>query len=124
MENATKQDILELDDMEIDRATKDAYYKISFLKDGNGTLVKGDFSSKEAYIAKLNSNNQEKVIAEASDHFAIRPNTYKIAIKEKDENNNSVTYDTSSLLKLVAGHNYQVEANATTNNNTIALKYT
>jgi hypothetical protein len=110
------------DDLNISKAIKDAYFKIYYIKDENGTILHGNYTDKNSYNGMLNSNNNhEFAIEDASDHFAIRPASFLVSIKDLDENNNSVIYRTnnksySTPLNLVAGHPYIIEVNATLDN--------
>ena len=115
--------ILDDNDLKIERATRNASFRLSFLLDENGTMLHGNYANEVDYnMTKAMEGNSEKI--SGSDNFAIRPNTYTINVKDKDENNNSVTYDTSTLLNLVAEHNYKVEVNATRyNSKERALQY-
>ncbi len=115
IENGSQQDILKAEDMKIDKAIKDTSYKISFLKDINGSFVKGNFSSEGAYAAQLNNNAQEKVTEEASDHFAIRPAAFKLVLKALDKNNTkniATNINSTSNHKLSAGYSYELNVTA------------
>ncbi|HHH51784.1 MAG TPA: hypothetical protein ENK76_05395, partial [Campylobacterales bacterium] len=111
-------------DLNISKAIKDAYFKIYYIKDENGTILHGNYTSD--YNKTLGSNNNhEFTIEEASDHFSIRPEKIITTIKDLNENNNTITY-TDNPLNLVAGYPYIIEANATLydNNQTTAQSYT
>ncbi|RUM70873.1 MAG: hypothetical protein DSZ07_01655, partial [Sulfurovum sp.] len=111
------------EDLNIPKAIKDTYFKIYYLKDANGSILHGDYTSN--YNETLGNNNYELPIEDVSDHFSIRPANFLINIKDKDENNNTITYNSSNLLNLVAQYPYIIDVNATLDNdNQKTLSYT
>jgi hypothetical protein len=120
-------DVTNSDDLIIQRATRDARFRISFLTDENGSMIKGDFSNESDYNATLNSNGEINYISR--DNFAIRPATYRIEILDRDDDNSSVSYRTNDSnhttpLNLVAEHGYRVNAKATSyNSENVAFGY-
>jgi hypothetical protein len=104
-------------DLRINKATREAEFKLYFLVDENGSMLHGKYIKEEDYNNIKNSNNNQEINS-ISDDFAIRPANFLIKIKDSDENNNSILYRTnnktySTPLNLVAGHPYIIEANAT-----------
>jgi len=113
IDSNTRIDILDENDLAIPKATKDASFRVSFLKDLNGSIAKGDYSNREDYELLLNSGYTETT-QDSSDHFAIRPTTFNISI---GDNNGSIIYlennsTQTEPLELVAGHNYYIGAKA------------
>ena len=117
-----------IDDLAIQRATRNAIFKISYLLDENGTLIHGQYNNEADYNTKKYTNNNQETYG-YSDNFAIRPASYRINIMDKDENNNTVSYrinnqDINTPLNLVAEHDYKVEIIATKyNSQNRALNY-
>jgi len=125
IDSATKFDVLDSSDLALSKVTRDASFKVSFLKDVNGSIAHGNYASKEAYNALL-SKGYIQVTQEASDHFAIRPAGFKILI---GDNNGTIIYRDNTLnwtnpLELIAGHNYYIEARAVDKNGTLVRRYT
>jgi len=117
IESGNRVDITDNSDLALLKATKDASFRVSFLKDENGTIVHGNHASEEAYSNLENRVGYTQVSNESSDHFAIRPAGYKIEIKDKDEDNQTLTYRDSSYsgddaLKLFAGYAYKIDVRA------------
>ena len=117
IEEGSRIDIDADNDLDILTASKDVNFKVSFLKDDNGTIVHGNYADKDSYNSLLNRAGYSEISQEASRHFSIRPAGYKIYIKDIDESNNSITYRDSSYsgnkpLKLVSGYDYKIEAKA------------
>ncbi len=109
-EKRSRIDINDVSDLKITRATRNAAFKISYLLDENGTLVRGNYAKDRLYAQKksLKGNKEETSI---SDNFAIRPATYRISIGE----DNGTVYGINSSdkeLKLVAGHTYKIQVDA------------
>ncbi|NOZ89674.1 MAG: LamG domain-containing protein [Epsilonproteobacteria bacterium] len=130
IENSSRVDITDKSDLAILKATKDASFKISFLKDENGTIAHGNYANIDNYNALLNQGYTQTSQNEVGDHFAIRPAGYKVEIKDIDENNKTVSYRDSSYsedkpLNIVAGYNYRVYAKAVAydTNNSTAIGY-
>lgn len=129
--NSSKVDITDSNDLAILDATKDASFKISYLKDENGTIAHGDYATKEAYLSLVNKGYTEVSQDDVGDHFAIRPAGYIVTIGDIDENNKSIVYrDSSSLdsnpLNLSAGYRYKIKAVAIANdiNSSKTIGYT
>jgi len=126
IDSTTRVDILDEDDLSISQATKDATFRVSFLKDENGTIVHGDYALEDSYNALLNSSRYYELSQDASDHFAIRPAGFNISI---GDNNGSIIYvennkTQTSPINLVAGYNYYIEAKAVDLNGSIIGGYT
>jgi len=118
IENGNRVDVINNNDLALLRATKDASFRVYFLKDENGTIAHGNYANEQDYSSKEHRVGYTQVVQESSDHFAIRPANFLINIKDLDENNNSLLYRTnnksySTPLNLVAGHPYIIEVNAT-----------
>ena len=125
IDSATRFDVLDSNDLALSKVTRDASFKVSFLKDVNGSISHGNYASEEAYNALL-AKGYTEVTQEASDHFSIRPAGFQILI---GDNNGTTIYRDSSTswsepLKLVAGHNYYIEAKAIDSNGTLVRRYT
>ncbi len=118
MDSSDRIDIVDEDDLAILRASRDASFRISFLKDENGTIVHGDYATQEAYSEIESKVGYTQTSRDVSDHFAIRPDSYFIKIGDIDEDNNSVTYlnnniQSNTYFGLVAEYPYILEVNAT-----------
>ena len=126
-ENA-RFNITTLHDLEIQRASRNAIFKVSYLLDENGTLMHGAYNNEAEYNLTKSSNKNQETYG-YSDNFAIRPASYHIELNDVDRDNNSVTYATNDSgqnqeLKLVAGYNYKLKAQAVIDgNNSIARHY-
>jgi len=98
-------------DLNIEKAIKNAYFKLYYIKDENGTILHGNYTNN--YNETLGSNNNhEFIIEDASDNFAIRPANFLINIQDKDKDNNTITYSDNPL-NLVAEYPYIIDINAT-----------
>jgi len=120
IQDSAKVDIVDTNDLAILQATKDASFKIAFLKDENGTIAHGNYATQEAYTSLIDQGYTEFTQSDVGDHFAIRPAGYIVSIGDIDENNQSVvyrdsTYSGSTPLNLLAGYNYKIEAKAIAN---------
>ena len=132
IQNSNRADIINENDLNITEATKDAHFRVSFLKDENGTIAHGNYANEESYNNMITQAGYTEMSQDdASDHFAIRPAGYIVEIRDIDENNNTITYRDSSYsednpLNLSAGYNYLIYAKAIgyDNNSSIALGYT
>jgi len=130
-ENDARVDQLDPDDLKIAQASRDLLFRLSYLKDENGSLLKGRYDSADAYNEqKESANNSETIIYESSDHFALRPAYYHITLGDQDEENSSITYQENnqpqnSALKLVAQYPYTLKIEAQMeSNNTATPNYT
>jgi hypothetical protein len=131
IENGYRANIINGSDLALLRATQDASFRVSFLKDENGTIAHGDYANEYDYNNVENRVGYTQVAQESSDHFAIRPAGYKVVIQDIDENNQTVSYRDSSYsendhLPLVAEYAYIIDAKAVAldSNNSTALGYT
>ncbi len=131
IENGDRVDVRIDNDLAILQATKDASFKVSFLKDENGTIVHGNYANKDSYENIANRVGYSEITQEASSHFSIRPAGYKIAIEDIDEDNKTITYrdskDSSSKpLDLASEYSYRIKAKAIAKdtNNSITKGYT
>ncbi len=121
--------IIDSDDLKIQRATRKAQFKISYIPDVNSTKISEFNNLQELYENLENNSSFKKGTQLSRDSFAIRPTSYRIELNDLDENNNSVTYATNynaqtQELKLVAGYNYKLKAQAIIDdNNSIATHY-
>ncbi len=92
-------------------------FKVYFIKDSNGSILHGNYANRDSYNSILNQTRYSEINQEASEHFTIRPAGYRVYIKDIDDTNNSIIYRDNSYsgsdnLKLFAGYNYIVEADA------------
>ena len=126
MDDSDRIDILDSSDLDILKATRDAVFKVSFLKDENGTISHGNYANENAYNErKSRAGYRQVVIPDVSDHFAIRPASYKIVLGDIDENNQTLRYainkNQTSSPRLVAEYPYILEINATDYNNSLTV---
>jgi hypothetical protein len=129
--NQSRVDITLNNDLNITTATRNAHFDLWHLKDVNGSILRGNYSSESSYNIMLESGNIDTLLGDTSDHFAIRPAGYKVEIQDIDENNQTITYRDSSYsendhLPLVAEYAYIIDAKAVAldSNNSTALGYT
>ncbi len=114
-------DIINSNDLKIDRATRVAGFRLAYLLDENGTILHGRYDNMIDYnTAKNLEGNKERV--DSFDTFAIRPASYRIEINDIDENNQTITYvsnDTqqNQALNLAAEHKYKLKADAVIDGN-------
>ncbi len=121
-ENNSRVEMINPDDLKIARATRDAHFRVSYLKDENGSNLKGLYNNETDYNAyKENPQNSEMTLYDSSDHFAIRPALYQVSIGDKDEENNSIEYQSNSInetvLKLASEYDYLLKVKALMENN-------
>ncbi len=121
-DNDSRVDMINPDDLKIARATRDAHFRVSYLKDENGSNLKGAYATEEEYSQQReNPQYSEVILYDSSDHFAIRPSLYQVTIGDMDEANNSIDYQTNSesqtTVKLAAEYDYRLEVNAIMENN-------
>jgi len=117
IESGSRKDIINSSDLALLRATKDASFRVSFLKDENGTIVHGDYANEDDYSSIENRIGYTQVAQASSDHFAIRPAGYKVEIQDVDDSHQVVHYRDNSYsgndaLPLVAEYNYKIDAKA------------
>jgi len=131
IEHGYRTDETNNSDLAILRATKDASFRVSFLKDENGTILHGNYADEENYSSIENRVGYTQVAQEASDNFAIRPAGYKVEIQDVDESHQVVdyrdsTYSQNDSLPLVAEYNYRIDAKAVALdvNNSTTIGYT
>ena len=110
-------DVVDDSDLKILDVTKDASFKVYFIKDSNGSILHGNYANRDSYNAILNQTGYSEINQDASESFTIRPAGYRVYIKDIDESNKTITYRDSSYsggdsLKLSAGYNYMIEADA------------
>ncbi len=114
-------DIINSNDLKIDRATRVAGFRLAYLLDENGTILHGRYDNMIDYnTAKNLEGNKERV--DSFDTFAIRPASYRIEINDIDENNQTITYvsnDTqqNQVLNFAAEHKYKLKADAVIDGN-------
>ncbi|CAA6818517.1 MAG: Unknown protein [uncultured Sulfurovum sp.] len=110
--SSNRYDVLQ--DIKIDRATRLANYRVSYLVDENGTLVYGSYTNSNDYAIKALTTNES---SNYSHSFAIRPAHFHVSIKESNEFNNTLYRDSSYLendyLNLSTGYNYTLFTKAT-----------
>ncbi len=117
IDGESRVDIVDSSDLKILDVTKDAIFKVYFIKDSNGSILHGNYANKDSYNSILNQTGYSEIIQDASKHFSIRPAGYRVYIKDIDENNKTIIYrdsiySGSDSLKLSAGYSYMVEADA------------
>ncbi|MCH9741376.1 MAG: hypothetical protein K0U38_11150, partial [Epsilonproteobacteria bacterium] len=104
-------DVISTDDLKIGRATRNAIFRVSYLVDENGSMVKGQYNDEVNYNATKALNSE--ISLNAKDNFAIRPASFRMEIRD-----NNVSYiDNSSKAKepidLAAEYEYELTAKAT-----------
>lgn len=112
------------DDLIIAQASRNAGYRISYLLDGNGSIVYGQYNNETDYSLQNQSYREEMV--QSRDNFAIRPASYRMSV---DENATVLikndTSNTNNSIALAAEHDYTLLAQATQfGSENIAEKYT
>ncbi len=117
IENGDRIDVKLDNDLSILTATKDASFKVYFLKDENGTISHGNYANQDSYNNVANRVGYSQISQDASQHFSIRPAGYKISIEDIDENNKTIIYKDSTdsktkSLDLASGYDYRLEAQA------------
>jgi len=117
-DNNSRVDMINPEDLKIARASRDVLFRLSYLKDENGSILKGQYDNEAAYNEQRdNPNNSETILYDSSDHFAIRPAYYTIELGDTDEQNNTVVYGANHSgenqnIKLAAEYPYQIKARA------------
>jgi len=101
--------------LNIEKVTRNAQFKLSYLLDENGTIIHGNYTTEESYNHKKIDTSEE--VNYYSDNFAIRPAAYHVQLNDIDANNQTVTYATNNnaqteALNLAAGYNYKLNAEA------------
>jgi len=117
IESGKRVDVKVDNDLSILTATKDASFKVSFLRDENGTIYHGDYANEASYSEIYNRAGYSEISQDASSHFTIRPAGYNIEIQDIDENNKTVLYRSSNYsgtipLNLASEYEYKIEAKA------------
>ncbi|MBD3793376.1 MAG: LamG domain-containing protein, partial [Campylobacterales bacterium] len=107
------------DDLAVDHATRKALFRISWLEDGNGSILYGDYSNPVDYDNKLSSAATCGCVGEesmnASDLFAIRPLGFNVAISDnltEVTNNNTTGGKGVNPVSLAAEYPYRLNAAA------------
>ena len=131
IESGARLDIEDSDDLKLSIATRDASFRVSYLKDVNGSILRGRYDNEADYNRTKNSDGNLETTEHASDHFAVRPANYRIELQDIDENNNTVTYRSNDKasqkpLNLIAEYDYRLNVYATIDGNdeVTAQKYT
>ena len=127
--NQSRVDITLDNDLNITTATRNAHFELWHLKDVNGSILRGNYSSESSYNMMLESGNIDTPLGDTSDHFAIRPASFRIEIGDRDGNNTFFLYGTNkspinNSARLASEYNYSLKAKAMMeNNNTILTNY-
>jgi hypothetical protein len=98
------------DDLKIAKATRNARFRVSYLLDGNGSIVYGQYNNANDYsqTKQIKSSNEG---FGSSDNFAIRPVSYRMRI---EDNGSKLIENTSTdKISLAAEHDYNLIADAT-----------
>ncbi|NEW60098.1 hypothetical protein GSY74_02275 [Sulfurovum sp. bin170] len=122
IESGSRVDVIDSDDLKIARATRDASFKVSYLKDANGSILHGNYTNN--YSETKESNGNSEVSTDASDNFALRPASYRMELGDSNRTYRINDTENSTPLNLVAEHDYRLRVKATKyNSEESASKY-
>ena len=109
-------DVINSEDLKIDRATKDAEFRISSLVDENGSLVEGQYDTEESYNQKNSIEGNSQVTTRSKDNFAIRPAGFKMMLWADDGEyrDHLATNNQENAGAIMAGYNYELNISAIT----------
>ncbi|MBU1668708.1 LamG domain-containing protein [bacterium] len=102
--------ITPVDDLQIPNATRDARFRISFILDSNGSIVTGKYDNAVDYNATKILNGED--FAHARDNFAIRAESFYMAIADGNMTRKTNQDIDTSPLKLAAGYDYNLNVTA------------
>ena len=80
-------DVTDTNDLNLSIATREAEYKISYLLDGNGSIIYGKYDNATDYKATQFNATQESNLSR--DSFSIRPASYRMTIEGITDNSSS-----------------------------------
>lgn len=98
----SRMSVTDINDLNLSIATREAEYQISYLVDGNGSIVYGQYDNTIDYNALQTQSNEKS--NGSRDSFAIRPASYRMTIK--GITNNSGGYDANNTVVLQARVGY------------------
>lgn len=112
-----------VDDLNISIATRNARYKIHYLLDVNGSIVKGRYDNVVDYNNTRILNLEES--SESRDNFSIRPETFYMVLSDGNKTRKINRDGDTTALRLAAGYDYNLSITATQyrENNTVYPSY-
>lgn len=122
----SRKKVLDVADLQIERASRDARFLVSYLLDGNGSIVYGNYANEIDYNAtKLASGATESY--GHSDHFAIRPANYRITLQDNALYGNKLYKTNNSTdtgeIAIAAGYPYELKVLATMDGSDIKAEH-
>ncbi|SFV69784.1 hypothetical protein MNB_SV-14-37 [hydrothermal vent metagenome] len=94
---------IEIDnDLIIDKATRDARFKISYIANVNSTKVSEFNKYEDAYESLKNDANYTKGSSFSRDNFAIRPADYRIDVEDINGSNSTIVAEHDYNLTVIA----------------------
>ncbi|MCH9740844.1 MAG: LamG domain-containing protein, partial [Epsilonproteobacteria bacterium] len=122
----SRKKVIDAGDLNINRATRDARFSISFLLDSNGSIIQGKFDNETDYNSTKTNYNASEGYG-SSDNFAIRPASYRIELRDSIIYGSQL-YKTNdadiSPVSLAAEYPYNINIHATDINDSKVNQYT